>query len=91
MFENLLAAFYLSTSGSFDWQPDPKDGYGDKMHMEPRYSAGAGFSFDVSERVEADFGYRFTAMPPLPGHPGDPKDTVKSMYLEIRFRPFRRD
>jgi opacity protein-like surface antigen len=89
MFENLLAAFYLSGGGSFDFQPDPKDGYGDKMHMEPRYSVGAGFSFDVSERVEADFGYRFTAMPPI--NHSDPLDRFHSLYLELRVRPFRRD
>jgi opacity protein-like surface antigen len=90
MFENLLAAFYLSGGGSFDYQPDPKDGYGDKMHMEPRYSVGAGLSFDPSDRIEVDMGYRFIAMPPLPGHNGDPLDRFHSFYLEVRFRPFRR-
>lgn len=89
--ENLLAAFYLSAGGSFDWQPDPKDGYGTAMHMEPRYSAGAGLSFDVSDRVEVDLGYRWTDMPPLPGRVHDTLDKTQSLYLEVRVRPFRHD
>ena len=51
MIENLLAAFYLSGAGSFEYAPDPKDGYGTAVHMEPRYSVGAGFSFDVARQV----------------------------------------
>ena len=90
MLENLLAAFYLSGAGSFEYAPDPKDGYGTAMHMEPRYSVGAGFSFDATDRTEVDFGYRFKAMPPLPGHNGDPLDRSHAFYIEVRIRPFRK-
>ena len=89
--ENLLSAFYLEGGGSFVWSQDPADGYGTAMHMEPRYSVGAGFSFDATDHIEVDMGARYTAMPPLPGHPGDPKDTSKALYLEVRIRPFRKD
>ena len=90
MIENLLAAFYLSGGGSFDWQPDPKDGYGDKMHMEPRYTVGAGLSFDVSDNVEVDMGYRWQDMPPIPGRAHDTLDKSHTAYLEVRIRPFRK-
>ena len=87
---NLLMAFYLSGGGSIDAQPDPKDGYGDAMHIEPRYSIGAGFSFDPTDHIEVDLGYKFTGMPPIPGHAGDPLDRSHSFYLELRYRPFRK-
>jgi opacity protein-like surface antigen len=89
MFENLLAAFYLSGGGHFEWMPDPKDGYGTAMHLEPRYSLGAGFSFDATDHVEVDLGYEWKAMPPIPGHGSDPLDRSHSLYLQIRYRPFR--
>jgi opacity protein-like surface antigen len=90
MFENLLMAFYLSGGGSFEAAPDVKDGYGTRMHVEPRYTVGAGFSFDVSDRVEVDMGYRWTDMPPLPGRAHDTLDKSHTAYLEVRIRPFRK-
>lgn len=89
MIENLLAAFYLSGGGSLEWAQDLKDGY-QGLHMEPRYTLGAGFSFDAADRVEVDLGYRWTDMPYIPGRIHDTLDKSHVMYLEIRIRPWRK-
>lgn len=86
--EALLAAFYLSGGGSLEWAQDLKDGYAG-LHMEPRYTLGAGLSFDPTDRIEVDMGYRWADMPPLPGRVHDPLDKSHSLYLELRWRPFR--
>jgi hypothetical protein len=91
MFENLIAAFYLSGGGNLQMAPDPKDGYGTAMHFEPRYHVGAGLSFDATDSVEVDLGYRWEDMPPIPGRVHDTLDKSHNFYLEVRFRPFRRD
>jgi len=90
MWEAILAALYLSGGGSFDYQPDAKDGF-PNGHTEPRYTVGAGFSFDPTDRIEVDMGYRYIDMPPLPGRVHDRMDWNHSVYLEIRIRPFRRN
>ena len=89
MFENLLMAFYLSGGGSLDWAPDLKDGY-TGAHMEPRYSFGAGLSFDATDKVEVDMGIRRIDMPPIPGRVHDAYDWDNQAYIEIRYRPFRK-
>ena len=88
---NLLSAFYLSGGGNLDYSPDPKDGYATVGHIEPRYHVGAGFSFDVTDKVEFDIGYRYQAMFPIPGHAYDKLDWSHIGYIELRFRPFRRE
>lgn len=91
MFENLLMAFYLEGGGVFEFAPDPKDGYGTAMHMEPRYNVGAGLSFDATDKLEVDLGYRWQDMPPIPGRIHDTLDKSHSLYLELRYRPFLRE
>jgi opacity protein-like surface antigen len=90
MLENLLAAFYLETGGEFRWEQDIKDGYSG-LHMEPRYHLGAGLSFDATDRIEVDMGWRWSDMPYLPGRVHDALDKSHSLYLEIRVRPFRKN
>jgi len=90
MWANILAALYLSVGGSLDWAPDLKDGY-TGAHMEPRYSVGAGLSFDARDNLEVDMGIRRIDMPPLPGRVHDPYDWDNQVYLEFRYRPFRKD
>jgi len=88
---NLLMAFYLQAGGHLEFAPDPKDGYGTAMHFEPRYSLGAGFSFDATDHLEVDLGYQWKDMPPLPGRDHDTLDKSHTFYLEVRYRPFRKD
>lgn len=87
---NLAMAFYLESGGELRWEQDIKDGYSG-LHMEPRYHLGAGFSFDATDHIEVDLGYRFSDMPPIPGRTHDALDKSHSLYLEIRVRPFRKD
>jgi hypothetical protein len=89
-FDNLLQAFYLEGGGTFEYAVDAKDGYGTAMHMEPRYNVGAGLSFDATDSIEVDMGYRWQDMPPIPGRVHDPLDKTQSLYLEFRYRPFAR-
>jgi len=87
----LAQAFFLETGGALEWAPDPKDGYGTAMHMEPRYHASAGFAFEVSRAVTLELGYQWRDMPPLPGRDHDTLDKSQSLFLTVRVRPFRRD
>lgn len=91
IWDNLLSALFVEGGGVFEYAPDPKDGYGTAVHMEPRYNLGAGFSFDVTDRVECDLGYRWQDMPPLPGRVHDTLDKSHSFYMSFRFHPFRKD
>lgn len=91
IWDNLLQALFVEGGGVFELAPDPKDGYGTAMHMEPRYNLGAGLSFDATDHLEVDMGYRWQDMPPLPGRDHDTLDKSHSLYLELRWRPFRKD
>lgn len=90
IWDNLLQALFVEGGGSLEWAPDPKDGYGTAMHLEPRYTLGGGFSFDATDALEVGLGYRWTAMPPIPGHGPDPADCSHTLYLELRYTPFRK-
>lgn len=83
-------AFYSEGGGTFEYSPDAKDGF-PNGHLEPRYNLGAGFSFDASEHIEVDLGYRWQDMPPFPGRTHDTSDWSHSVYLELRYRPFRKE